>query len=98
MSAVLNEPSTVTENELKRETERQLRGLSAMDVLDELADASEELQAAIEAGNAIAIGLIVLDVRRAFALRLACRVLYDQLPVLRSTKQVAALALIRGCV
>jgi len=66
------------------------------DVLDELTDCEAELQAAISKGDAACIGRIVLNVRRAYAMRLADRDYYgpDCMPRPKfTTQQAAALAL-----
>ncbi|AKJ28769.1 hypothetical protein [Caldimonas brevitalea] len=91
---LMSEP--LTEHELQAETDRWLRQLNTTDVLDELCDAEGPLTLAIEAGNARAIGEIVLEVRQAYAKRLACRELCAFGAQLPTTEQVASLALIRA--
>ncbi|MCW7541466.1 hypothetical protein OOT46_27020 [Aquabacterium sp. A7-Y] len=89
-------PEPVSEWELEIEIGRHLRRVTTVDLLDELVDAEASLTHAIDAGNPLVIGKIVLDVRRHLAMRRACYWLYSGEVQLASVADVAAAALICG--
>ncbi len=98
MSAVLREfdAETLAATEYQAKVADWLQKVDVTDVLDELTDVEGELQAVIGKGDAAAIGRIVLNVRRAYAMRLADRDYYgpDSMPRPKfTTQQAAALAL-----
>ena len=72
------EQPAVTPGEHDDAVADQLQATTVEDLLDELYEVREPLQAAIADDDAEAIGLIVLAVRRAYAARCAERSLYER--------------------
>lgn len=74
--------------------EDRLRKIDASEVLDECADAAEALDAAMRADDALLVGQIVMGVRKAYALRLALRGIYEGVEG-PTTEQAAAEVVVR---
>lgn len=91
------DPETVSQAEREEAIKAQLATTTLVDLLDELCDCKDDLQAAIVRGDARLIGQIVLNVRKAFATRCADSYLYGSgvAPGI-TTAQAAAMAVYGG--
>lgn len=91
------DPETVSESERDAEIAKQLANITIADLTDELIDCQDELQRALDKGDARVIGQMVLNVRKALAMRCADSWLYGSGAVEGlSASQAAAMAVYGG--
>lgn len=91
---------TVSDAEWKSAVQDALAKVTADDVLDELSDCTEFIDAAVKADRPDLIGAIYIAVRRAYAERLAWREVYgtrpDSLPTAKEVALELLLALLKA--